>query len=566
MAGYHLPALRAYLERVGVREREGDEVYTLCPLCRHPNQKLHINLKEGLWHCFHCQGEIMPSMFEASPNTPSLAPGVPQEPRSYPKVSLTMPWVESCHKALFTQEGRQALQYLLDRGLSPPIIKYFKLGYTSESNAVVIPNFGKTKVYSVTLRLLDPTASPKYLAFGPRFLFNSRYLSHKTKSCVVFEGELNCISSVQLFPKLTAFALGGKAHKSSQSLQLLGRYQKVYLFLDADAEEESKKLSELLGPYKCYKVSLKDFKDLNDALKAHKADPEEAKKIYATALKLAEPYREPILQTPQDLVPQVVKAYLGREPVLSTGHAVLDGITGGIRGGELTLLTGVTGVGKSTLAFELAINMMRQGIKSYIASFELSTVREVIPKLLSLMIHKNIEIDRYSEQALLSLLTVFSKAPFLFLNCHGITPLPELFYSMTVAYDQQCTFFVLDHLHYFIPPDDTMAQRGDEDRFMIALKAWLNDHPKASVLLIAHHRKPGTSMRTGEPFPISLHDIKGSSRITQDSDNVWVINQSGTSGILSVEKLRSSAITTTKGGKAVIRFDQPTSTMTISTL
>src|SRR5262245_57530377 len=204
MAPHHIPLMRAYLQKAGARTIEGDEAYTLCPLCRHPNQKLHINLTQGLWHCFHCQAEIPASAFQMDPGTRVLEPGSPQEPRSPSKVSLSLPWVEEAHQTLFSKEGQEGLQYLLSRGLSPAVIKYFKLGFIP--GAIVVPNLGKNKVYSITLRYLDPLAHPKYQAFGPRFLFNSRYLARKTKSCVIFEGELDCISSIQLFPNLPAFA------------------------------------------------------------------------------------------------------------------------------------------------------------------------------------------------------------------------------------------------------------------------------------------------------------------------------------------------------------------------
>ena len=98
------------------------------------------------------------------------------------------------------KENKQAMDYLLSRGLSKKIIKDYKLGFNSfdfkkfRFNAVIIPVskncFAARNIHNdEKLRYYKPKGCQVEL-------FNTKALTNETKYCVITEGEFDCLSFV----------------------------------------------------------------------------------------------------------------------------------------------------------------------------------------------------------------------------------------------------------------------------------------------------------------------------------------------------------------------------------
>lgn len=69
-------------------------------------------------------------------------------------------------------------------------------------------------------------------------------------------------------------------------------------------------------------------------------------------------------------------------PVLPTGYHMLDKITGGLGVGEVTVLAGASGMGKTTFALNIVLNVCKRGQRAVIFSLEMSQA-EVFDAMIS---------------------------------------------------------------------------------------------------------------------------------------------------------------------------------------
>lgn len=114
------------------------------------------------------------------------------------------------------------------------------------------------------------------------------------------------------------------------------------------------------------------FKDANELLQA------EGPEAVRDAVKAATPVPDDFIKELKDVVVNEADS----EPVFQTGVRRLDSMTGGLYPGQLVILTGERGRGKSTFASQLVVNAAAEGVKSFIYSGEMpnASVKEWIER------------------------------------------------------------------------------------------------------------------------------------------------------------------------------------------
>jgi twinkle protein len=154
--------------------------------------------------------------------------------------------------------------------------------------------------------------------------------------------------------------------------EYLERLDRIVLAVDADGpglalQEE---LARRLGKERCWRVRWPDSgdvqcKDANEALLMHGTD------VLRECIDAAEPYPIVGLHSPLDFADETLALYRdGRKRGLSTGWPTLDEFMT-IRPGELTVVTGVPGSGKSEFIDALAVNLAHgHGWRFAMCSFE----------------------------------------------------------------------------------------------------------------------------------------------------------------------------------------------------
>lgn len=147
------------------------------------------------------------------------------------------------------KENKQAMDYLLSRGLSKKIIKEYKLGFNSfdfkdfRFNAVIIPVskncFAARNIHSdEKLRYYKPKGCQVEL-------FNTKSLTNMAKYCVITEGEFDCLS----FETIGVNALGlSSANNVNKFIEQEKSLDKTYI-LALDNDDAGKLATNALIDY-----------------------------------------------------------------------------------------------------------------------------------------------------------------------------------------------------------------------------------------------------------------------------------------------------------------------------
>jgi len=181
----------------------------------------------------------------------------------------------------------------------------------------------------------------------------------------------------------------------------------------------------------------------------------------------------------------------------STGMFHLDKMTNGIKEGDLVILSGLTGNGKTELAVTLAKNFIKNNAPVLFFSYEISPQE----------LYERFGVDG------------------------PVYHIPRVIKNGSPAWidnkiiEAQNKFGVkivfIDHLHYLIGMNDTRAKNTAEMLgWMCREFKQIARNRKIVIVLLAHVRKFDSSRPT-------MQDIKDSSGIMQEADTIMIIHRSG---------------------------------------
>lgn len=216
-----------------------------------------------------------------------------------------------------------------------------------------------------------------------------------------------------------------------------------------------------------------------------------------------------------------------------TGFDKLDSTTGGFRPGELVIVSGWTGRGKSTLVMQMAIHAARMGIPAIIYSLEMSDVgiADRIAAMVSGIDHYKIRQGRLTREERAKLLTSFGdyyELPFWHDFVGGMTARQVCARAHVDRLMKKVGIVFVDHIgklasdpgvRYGSREQEVSAMSGEFDR--------LADELQVPVVLVSQMNRPFTP--TGdvdEPMP-SIHKIRDSGRLEADSDVVLFTHRPG---------------------------------------
>lgn len=295
---------------------------------------------------------------------------------------------EKCLESVLGADGRN---YLLERGFSIDTIRAFHLGFDMEIQSIVIP-YGTPEEYYITRSICGKVyRKPSVSVAGPEPLFHEEALQGDRPVFVV-EGQLDAISISEVGGQ--AVALGGTGYrKLMNTLKRTKKYPCLIIVLDND-EAGRKKSEELCSELKkinaCF-ISADicgSEKDSNDALRKDRD-------TFALAVKKSEERASMVAKNRAD---EERKAYLQKScvalnvngflegkyntSVLPTEFPLLDRILGGGFFEGLYILGAIPGLGKTSLALQVAVNMAKRGEDVLFISLEVP-MSELMAKCVS---------------------------------------------------------------------------------------------------------------------------------------------------------------------------------------
>jgi twinkle protein len=188
----------------------------------------------------------------------------------------------------------------------------------------------------------------------------------------------------------------------------------------------------------------------------------------------------------------------------------------GLRPGELTVFTGSTGCGKTTVLSQLSLDFASQNVRTLWGSFEIRNSR-----LIKKMMHQYAGEDGLHKDNFREVLGSFKLLPLYFLDFFGSTPLEIVGPILAEAHEKLgVQHIILDNLQFMLSGQDSGV--GDKydlmDKTVAAVRNLCNKLP-VHVTLVIHPRKELDGTHLG------ISSIYGSAKATQEADNIVILQK-----------------------------------------
>jgi len=355
--------------------------------------------------------------------------------------------------------------------------------------------------------------------------FGWHLVKEEHSEIILTEGEFDAMAVSEGVPDIPAVSLpNGASSLPPELLPVLERFNKVYLWMDNDAvgQEAIRKFAAKLGRGRCLIVGdgselLPEGsalpKDANDALKIH--GPDLVRRMVYSARRL--PHSRVVGF--EELRGEILHELLHPDQICGVkcqSLPQLDKIVKGHRRGELTIVTGPTGCGKTTLLSQLSLDYCRQGINTLWGSFEIRNSR-LGKKMLMQHAAASMEMEVSSEN-FSDLADRFEELPLYFLNFHGSSDVDEVLDAMEyAAYAHDVEHVVLDNLQFMLSGQGRGYDRFDmQDRSIEKFRRFSTRH-NIHVTLVIHPRKEADNE------PLGMQSVFGGAKATQEADNIWIL-------------------------------------------
>jgi len=542
----------ALVKRKNVKESSGPHAICDCVYCG-KKEHLYYNLITGLHDCKVC-GESGNAWKLAShlgirlrekrivrSATTVLKTSVRKSllPTKIKTSGITIEQVDARHERLFKvddEEGKRVLDYLHGRGIEDAAIKHFRLGVAyirdggAKDLAVGIPTIVDGKVAVIKMRNIDPNCEKskrfRRTKGGASLLFNGESLKDRRR-IVLCEGELDAISLWQSgVTAVASTSLGAKGDVPEEWKEVLADAEDIVLWYDDDDAGSTaiEGLSAALGSHRVRIASIPDdvialatktlgkpAKDVNDLVRCH-IDGAAICKIVdgARGLEMG------TLVRPSAYNDAMMKLIDGADTSLgdSTGFPSLDAVIKGVRPGELTIVTGHTGHGKSSLVSAMLEDGARRGISCLAVFLEegpQAFVRGMFQRRFGQPVSSIKGEDKRAKAY--EVLSTLDENPIWLFDAYGRVSLDDVIDGITYAVHRLGVKWVMiDHLHFIeciagmdeVKFLDHAANTFAETAVRLNVHIFLLAHPKGSVEL--------STIPTGG-------SIKGSSSIKQAAFN-----------------------------------------------
>ena len=490
--------------------KNGEFALDQCPLNGCGPGHFYINQSKEFFYCHKCgeRGHLL-SLKKRLGDLPAVSHISEYSKTKTPFKTIDLSIIEKYHKELL--ENPAAMAYLTDeRGFTPETIKKFKLGFNDGS--ITIPYFKDGPCLNIKFRSLG--IDKKYFREEgcASILFNLDNAKKYHGSIIIAEGELDAIAFDQMgFSNVVSVPNGAESFLD-QWIDDLESFDQIYLSFDMDepGRRGAEKVADKLGRYRCLNVLL-PLKDANDCLKARFTNQE-----ISELLAKAKPFQLNIIKGPEAFSLEIYNFHNGQSfsKGTKTGWDSFDDLLGGLRPNELTILTGETASGKTTLAANLGFQLTKENHPVLIASFEMKPLA-ILKKMIQM--EAGYPFFELSKRQVESSLKAISERPIYFIDVYGEIGIKELKDSIYYAKRRHgIEFVILDHLHFFL------RYSGDQERQAIDqalrdIKSWAMDLD-IHIILIVHPTK-----LTYDNKVVHLNDLKGSSGLKQIPDNVLSI-------------------------------------------
>ena len=488
------------------------ETHKDCPACNH-RECLAIN-EDGSAKCFSCGTYIRNYTGEAMETTPRLV-----------KDSVTI------------REGD--FYALKDRGITLATAKKYGVRSTHNNNGDTTrhfyPYYNGSEEVAYKTRIVDGKG---FTAAGPISdcgLFGQQTVGDKGgKYITLTEGECDAMAAYELlgskWPVVSVKNGAQGAEKDVKNqIEFLERFDNIIICFDADkpGQEAAKKVARLLKPNKAKIMVMPDgHKDANDMLRHNQHG------AYVNSWWNAKTY------TPSGVmnVSENKDKYHNRVKKKAVPYP-WEGVNKkleGLRTGELVLVAGGTGLGKTAVTRELEHWLIKQTEDNIgIVALEEDWTRTV-DGILSIEANAKLHIDRIREEHSREELDILFDDLFVdndnqdrvWIHAHfGSNDIEGIFSKLRyMIVGCECKWVVIDHLHMMVSATLEGDERRSIDSIMIRLRS-LAEETGAGLILVSHLRRIDGNKGHEKGAETDLSHIRGSQSIAQISDCVITLER-----------------------------------------
>ncbi|KAJ8866262.1 hypothetical protein PR048_032105 [Dryococelus australis] len=216
----------------------------------------------------------------------------------------------------------------------------------------------------------------------------------------------------------------------------------------------------------------------------------------------------------------------------------LNRILKGHRRGELTVVTGPTGSGKTTLMSEYSLDLACQGVNTLWASFEIRNVRlarTMLQQLASQPLDRDLDLfEVWADR--------FERLPLYFTTFHGQQAARAVMDALEhAAYAHDVAHVIIDNVQFMMGVEESAGSHADrfwrQDAVVAGFRTFATRWD-CHVTLVMHPRKE----RDAEE--LTTNSIFGSAKAAQEADNILIIQDKRLTSLRGKKYLQAEALVT----------------------
>lgn len=367
-----------------MRQR-GDELQLReCPYCHSQTDKwtFAINITNGTFNCKRSSCSVKGNMITLAKD---FGFSLGRDTDAYEHIGTWKRFktFKDATKGISSRDS--AIEYMKSRGISEEITRKYEITSKPDQESVIVFPF-KNEDGVLTFVKYRNSSFVKGETQGSKewceadtqpILFGMNHCSDGG-TLVMTEGQIDSLSLAEAGIENAVSVPTGKNGFTWRPYcwDFLAKFDELIVFGDREGEQ----ITLLDEMSKMFHGTVKfvppeayhGFKDANELLQAE--GPEAVRNAVNSAILV-----------PDDFIKElkdIVQNELDDEPVFQTNVRRLDNLTGGFFPGQLVILTGERGRGKSTFASQLVVNAAAEGVKSFIYSGEMpnASVKEWIER------------------------------------------------------------------------------------------------------------------------------------------------------------------------------------------
>ncbi|KAL4435105.1 hypothetical protein ABPG74_003598 [Tetrahymena malaccensis] len=372
-------------------------------------------------------------------------------------------------------------------------------------------------------------------------IFGLNTVPQNAKELVITEGEYDAMAVYQATGLPAVSLPNGASNLPLEIIECLEKIEKIYLWLDNDevGRNNRQKIAEKLGVHRTYIVNTLGEKDANDILRQ---DPSRIIKYIQESSTIPD---QNILMFSdlKDLVLHRLLKFEHSQGYRSRRFEFFNETIKGLRRGEMTVLTGPTGSGKTTFLSQLSLDFCAQQVPTLWGSFEIKNevlATNMIMQMSGQDLFKNHNKFPYWAQR-------FDMIPMYFMNFYGSTNLDQIISTIEYSiYKYDIQHVVIDNLQFLLGTQAKGFSKFDLQERAIEAFRQLATKKDIHLTLVIHPKK------VDENEDLNISSVFGSAKATQEADNVIIMQNRDKYRVIDIKKNRFNGDI----GKKAIIFDK----------